>query len=123
MSTQSCLWVPPLGVQHKKLSGFSIGFAPDLATARDAKAIQVAILRGRFVYNGPGQNGDLFFRRFVGAFVDLMTLVPDGPRASGALRYERRGYPWPKGTQPEVEQVAEGTIVDVVRQVLEWPFF
>jgi hypothetical protein len=94
----------------------------DTVTTRDARAIIAARSFGRFVYSGSSSDGnDLFFRRFCGDYVDLMMLTADERRASGAQRYERRGFPWPQAERPDPEAIATGSIVDVVRQVLEWP--
>lgn len=75
-----------------------------------------------FVLSGstPDQS-EIYSRRLTGSFVDLMSLVTDGDKASGCCRYERRGFPWPKGAWPEPEKVVAGSLRDVVRQVLEWP--
>ncbi|OXM69611.1 hypothetical protein [Amycolatopsis vastitatis] len=95
----------------------------DTSTVRDALAIIKVIDEGQFVYKGRGQGSmDLFFRRFSGFYVDHLWLDTARDGVSLGLRYERRGYPWPKGNEPEPLRIAgPGTIVDVVRVVVdEW---
>lgn len=49
-----------------------------------------------------------------------MVLLLGDTSTSGAIRYERRGYPWPKDEEHEALLWVEGSIEDVVSKVLEW---
>jgi hypothetical protein len=94
--------------------------APDPETELHAQAIIVARSHG-FAYSASTPDlTELYFRRFCGHHVDLLSLVTVVDKASGALRYERRGFPWPSDGWPEPLRTITGSIVDVVRQVLEW---
>lgn len=96
----------------------------DARTVSDALAVIKVIEMGLFVYKGHGQGSDdLFFRRFSAFYVDHLWLDPAPDGVSLGLRYERRGYPWPKGHAPDPLRVAgPGTVVDVARVVVdEWP--
>lgn len=99
-----------------------IGLAPDPETARATLAIVVAILRLRFRLSAIKLDGsELYLRRFCGPHVDLMLLRSDKDLESICTRHDRRRYPWPQGTRPDIGRHAYGPIVDVVRQVQEWP--
>lgn len=101
-----------------------VGHAPDPDTARATLAIVVAILPLRFRLSAIKCDGtELYLRRFCGPHVDLMLLRSDVDLESICTRHDRRRYPWPKGTRPEVGRRAYGSIVDVVRQVRDWPTF
>lgn len=65
----------------------------------------------------------VYCQRWLEKWVDLASLTVDDmcPKPSGCLRYERRGFPWPKDERPEALAVALGTIPEVARQVSEWP--
>jgi hypothetical protein len=95
----------------------------DPATVRDALAVIDVIEKGLFVYRGHSAGGtDLFFRRFIGTYVDHLWLDTTSEGVSLGLRYERRGYPWPPNEAPDPLHIAgPGTVVDVVRIVTtEW---
>src|SRR2546430_1971716 len=102
--------------------GVVVGTAPDRATERDARAIVSAILDAHFMYSGAGpDNKELFFQRYCGQYVDLMTFNAMGEKPSGAQRYERNGFPWPRDQMPEPVRCTDpGTLWDVLRQVREW---
>lgn len=104
-------------------SGALIGIAPDRDTERDTWAVIVAIEDLHFTYSGAGPgNEELFFQRHCGEWADLMTFWTTDEKPSGALRYPRQGFPWPKDQRPEPLLWTDlGTPWDVVRQVREWP--
>ncbi|WP_103344045.1 hypothetical protein [Amycolatopsis sp. CA-126428] len=107
------------------LDGLGLYDDPDVGPAdvRDALAVIDVIEKGLFVYKGPGQGtDDLFFRRFTGFYVDHLWLDTSKEGVSLGLRYERRGYPWARGDEPEPLRIAgPGTVVDVARIVtIEW---
>lgn len=65
--------------------------------------------------------------RYVGDFVDLLTLVLDPEVAktspSGCERHERRLFPFAKGQpKPDPLKVAVGTMEETLRQVEEWAY-
>lgn len=97
------------------------GVVPDPDTALDAAAMTVLGTHG-FVYSGSLPDlSEIYCRRFTCRHVDLISLVTCGEKPSGACRYDRHGYPWPRGDWPEPEISVSGSLRDVVRQVLEWP--
>ncbi|HKS48188.1 MAG TPA: hypothetical protein VJT49_24375 [Amycolatopsis sp.] len=96
--------------------------ALDPETEREARFIMRAVFEGRFLVTNPSPDKTaLFLRRFTGLFVDLMVLVPGDVTASGAIRYERRGFPWPEDEEREELLRLDGSIEDVVTKVPEWP--
>lgn len=101
--------------------GIALGEAPDRQSVRDAFAILAARRDGFLCQGTLDSNAVLFFRRFRGDYVDLMSLVTDGDRPSCAARYNVRGYPWPRHEWPESLRDVYGDIADVVAQVLDWP--
>jgi hypothetical protein len=107
------LWLPPSAVLGAA--------APDFRTQMEAQAIMVARTHG-FAYSGstPDQR-ELYFQRYLAAYVDLLSIAANVQEPSLATRYERQGFPWPKGEWPEPLRTVTGSIVDTVRQVLEWP--
>lgn len=109
------------GLISSGMPTFAEDFVPDPDTALDAAAMTVLGMRG-FVYSGSLPDLlEIYCRRFTGRHVDLISLVTCGEKPSGACRYERHGFPWPRGEWPEPEICVSGSLRDVVRQVLEWP--
>ncbi|WP_027944017.1 hypothetical protein [Amycolatopsis taiwanensis] len=95
-------------------------FVPDPDTALDVAAMTVLGTHG-FVYSGSLPDlSEIYCRRFTSRHVDLMSLS-FGEKPSGVCRYEQCDFPWPRGDAPEPEIVVTGSLLDVVREVLEWP--
>ncbi|WP_236788129.1 hypothetical protein [Amycolatopsis sp. GM8] len=111
--------IPILGQTNVPILGHQ--WEPDPEAYMDAAAMAVAASHG-FVYSGATPDkSEVYARRFTGHFVDMMSLVTAGGKASACCRYERRGFPWPPGEWPEPGRIVTGSLRDVVRQVLEWP--
>jgi hypothetical protein len=100
--------------------------APSALASRthlDAVAIlaakQIGFRLGSILRDG----AEMYFQRFCGVYVDLMELRTGEDEASICQRFERRFYPWKADDRPECIESAYGSIVDVVRQIHEWPTF
>lgn len=119
---RSDLWLPR--ASRPKLvapNGVVIGVSDDPDTTRDALAI-VAMSQLGFRYSGSkNDDGELYFQRHCGPFVDLVVLVTVVGETSLAQRYPREGFPWKQGHQPSPELVIEDLFFDTILQLADWP--
>ncbi|MFD6073034.1 hypothetical protein [Amycolatopsis lurida] len=101
--------------------GVVIGTAPDAPTNRDALAL-VAMAKLGFRFSGAEDDDrELYFQRYCGEYVDLVSLRTDPMATSVAMRYIRAGFPWPRGQSPSPEIVVEDLLFDTILQLAEWP--